>query len=216
MNGVTTHDAVPGGPREPRSVAELVALAERGERARYVWFWGHRPRPDGSVGPSCFSQWWPAPFTVDGVVYPTAEHWMMAEKARLFGDADAERRAIAAGHPQQAKSAGRTVRGFDEAVWQAHRFEVVVRGSVHKFGGHPALRAYLLGTGSRVLVEASPVDRVWGIGLTADDERAADPSRWRGLNLLGFALMEARQRLTAEPAPGGATSTEAAGSAPRA
>ncbi|QKV92278.1 NADAR family protein [Streptomyces sp. NA02950] len=191
-NGVTGRSPADGGPR---SVEELVALTARGERMKYVWFWGHRPRRDGGVGPGCFSQWWPSPFTVDGVTYATAEHWMMAGKARLFGDTDAERRVLAAGHPKQAKDAGRSVRGFDEAVWREHRFRLVVDGSVHKFGQHPALRDHLLGTGARVLVEASPVDRVWGIGLAADDERAADPARWRGLNLLGFALMEARQRL---------------------
>ncbi len=147
------------------------------------------------MGPGCFSQWWPSPFTVDGITYATAEHWMMAGKARLFDDAEAERRVLDASHPKQAKDAGRTVRGFDEETWLRHRFSLVVEGNVHKFGHHPELRDYLLGTGSRVLVEASPVDRVWGIGLAADDERAADPARWRGLNLLGFALMEARQRL---------------------
>ncbi|MFH8365297.1 NADAR family protein [Streptomyces sp. NPDC018031] len=188
----------PGELRDgPRSVTELVTRVAGGERFRYVWFWGHRPRPDGAVGHGCFSQWWPAPFTADGVRYATAEHWMMAGKARLFGDADAERRAVSAGHPKQAKDAGRSVRGFDEEVWAAHRFELVVCGSVLKFGQHPRLREYLLGTGSRVLVEASPLDRIWGIGLAADDERAPDPARWRGLNLLGFALMEARQRLAA-------------------
>lgn len=200
-NGVAGSVSADGGPR---SVEELVDRAARGERPKYVWFWGHRPRRDGSVGPGCFSQWWPAPFAVDGVTYPTAEHWMMAGKARLFGDADAERRAIDASHPKEAKDAGRSVRGFDEEIWRQRRFGLVVEGSVRKFGQHPSLRDYLLGTGSRVLVEASPVDRVWGIGLAADDERAADPARWRGLNLLGFALMEARQRLMAE---GGSTST---------
>lgn len=188
----------------PRSVEELLALLAGGERLKYVWFWGHRPRRDGEVGQGCLSQWWPAPFEAGGVRYATAEHWMMAGKARLFGDAEAERRAIAAVHPKQAKDVGRSVRGFDEEVWAAHRFELVVRGGVLKFGQHPALRDYLLGTGSRVLVEASPVDRVWGIGLAADDERAQDPARWRGLNLLGFALMEARQRLASSGAPGGA------------
>ncbi|MFI1433689.1 NADAR family protein [Streptomyces lydicus] len=179
----------------PRSVEELRRETATGRRVKYVHFWGHSPRRDGSPGPSCFSQWWPAPFTVEGVGYATAEHWMMAGKARLFGDAEAERRALAAKHPKQAKDAGRAVRGFDDETWQRHRFGLVVTGSVHKFGQHPALREYLLGTGSRVLVEASPLDRIWGIGLAADDERAGDPGRWRGLNLLGFALMEARQRL---------------------
>lgn len=175
----------------------LLARVRAGARIKYLCFWGHRPRPDGSIGPSCLSQWWPSPFTVDGVEYATAEHWMMAGKARLFADAEAERRVLAAAHPAGAKKAGRLVRGFDEAVWERERFRIVVEGSVHKFASDPALRAFLLGTGGRVLVEASPVDRVWGIGLAADDEAAQDPERWRGPNLLGFALMAARERLRA-------------------
>ncbi|MFC8246512.1 NADAR family protein [Streptomyces chartreusis] len=173
----------------------LIQEVRSGARIRYLHFWGHRPLPDGRVGASCLSQWWPSPFTVSGVSYATAEHWMMAEKARLFKDADAERQALAADHPSLAKKAGRLVRGFDNAAWERERFRIVVEGSVHKFGAHPELRAFLLGTGDRVLVEASPVDRVWGIGLAARDEGADDPERWRGPNLLGFALMEARARL---------------------
>lgn len=75
------------------------------------------------------------------------------------------------------------------------RYELVGRGSTAKFGGHPELKDFLLATHGRVLVEASPVDRIWGIGLTAEDDRAASPSTWRGLNLLGFALMTARDIL---------------------
>ncbi|WP_189233097.1 NADAR family protein [Streptomyces flaveolus] len=175
----------------------LLREVRAGARIKYLCFWGHRPLPDGRIGPSCLSQWWPSPFTVDGVEYATAEHWMMAGKARLFEDAEAERRVRAAGHPAEAKKAGRLVRGFDEAVWERERFRIVVEGSVHKFASDPVLRAFLLNTGERVLVEASPVDRVWGIGLTADDEAATDPERWRGANLLGFALMVARGRLRA-------------------
>ncbi|MEU9122144.1 NADAR family protein [Streptomyces sp. NPDC048506] len=193
--GTTTNAGGIRAADGPRSVEELCREAAAGKRMKYVHFWGHSPRRDGSLGASCFSQWWPAPFTVDGTTYATAEHWMMAGKARLFEDVEAERRAIAAGHPKQAKDAGRMVRGFDEQIWQRHRFDLVVEGSVHKFGQQTALREYLLGTGSRVLVEASPLDRIWGIGLAADDERAGNPERWRGLNLLGFALMETRQRL---------------------
>jgi ribA/ribD-fused uncharacterized protein len=173
----------------------LVREVRAGAGIKYLHFWGHRPRPDGRIGASCLSQWWPSPFTVDGIRYATAEHWMMAAKARLFGDAEAERLALAAEHPAQAKKAGRLVRGFDEETWRRERFGIVVEGSVHKFAAHPELREFLLGTGGRVLVEASPVDRVWGIGLAADDEAAFDPERWRGPNLLGFALMEARERL---------------------
>ncbi|MFS4094881.1 NADAR family protein [Streptomyces sp. AF1A] len=176
-------------------VEALIREVRAGSRVRYLHFWGHRPRPDGSIGASCLSQWWPSPFVVDGVSYATAEHWMMAGKARLFGDAEAERRVLAAEHPAEAKKAGRLVRGFDGAIWERERFRIVVGGSVHKFAAHDDLRAFLLNTGDRVLVEASPVDRVWGIGLAAGDEAARDPERWRGPNLLGFALMEARERL---------------------
>ncbi|GGY81582.1 NADAR family protein [Streptomyces nitrosporeus] len=180
---------------EQRHQDDLLARVARGERVKYLPFWGHRPRPDGRLGPSCLSQWWPAPFTVEGVAYASAEHWMMAGKARLFGDPEAEAEAVAARSPAAAKKAGRLVRGFDEEVWAGERFGLVVAGSVHKFGQDPALKAYLLGTGRRVLVEASPLDRVWGIGLAPDDPRAVRPDAWRGLNLLGFALMEARDRL---------------------
>ncbi|MGW7089523.1 NADAR family protein [Streptomyces sp. NPDC054871] len=177
------------------SVDALVAAVRAGEPVKYLHFWGHRPRRDGTLGSSCLSQWWPSPFTVDGVEYATAEHWMMAAKARLFSDAEAERAVLASRTPAEAKKAGRLVRGFDEAIWERERFGIVVEGSVRKFASTPALSSFLVGTGSRVLVEASPMDRVWGIGLAADDERAHAPERWRGPNLLGFALMEARDRL---------------------
>ncbi|WP_269854076.1 NADAR family protein [Streptomyces sp. RPT161] len=180
---------------EVRDREALAALVAGGAVPKYLMFWGHRPTRDGSVGPSCLSQWWPAEFAVDGVRYPTAEHWMMAGKARLFGDERTAAEVLAAGHPNEAKALGRQVRGFEEELWARHRWDLVVEGNVAKFGQHPALRDFLLGTRSRVLVEASPLDRVWGIGLAADDERAADPARWRGSNLLGFALMETRSRL---------------------
>ncbi|MGW2227428.1 NADAR family protein [Streptomyces formicae] len=181
-----------------RSVADLVRVVRAGEKVKYLHFWGHAPRRDGSLGASCFSQWWPSPFTVDGVGYATAEHWMMAAKARLFGDAEAERAVLAARTPAEAKNAGRLVRDFDETTWARERFGIVVEGSVHKFTSDPALRDFLAGMGRRVLVEASPLDRVWGIGLAADDPRAQDPTRWQGANLLGFALMAARE-LTEAP-----------------
>lgn len=181
-------------------VEALISEVRAGAKVKYLHFWGHRPRPDGRIGASCLSQWWPSPFVVDGVEYATAEHWMMAGKARLFEDAEAEQRILAAKHPAQAKKAGRLVRGFDEAIWERERFRIVVEGSVAKFAADGALRAFLLSTGDRVLVEASPLDRVWGIGLAADDAAASDPERWRGPNLLGFALMEAREILAAKEA----------------
>jgi ribA/ribD-fused uncharacterized protein len=177
------------------SVPSLLEYIAAEERPKYLFFWGHTPPRDGAVGKHCLSQWWPASFEVDGVIYPTAEHFMMAEKARLFGDEESRLRIIAAPHPNIAKVIGRTVAGFDEERWNDARFDIVVRGSSAKFGQNPELRSFLLNTSERVLVEASPVDRVWGIGLAEDNVRATDPEQWLGLNLLGFALMEARHHL---------------------
>lgn len=122
---------------------------------KWLMFWGHQPQVDGSVGEGRLSQWWACRFTVDEVEYVSAEHWMMASKARMFGDLDAVASILAARTSAEAKNLGWLVRGFDERAWAQRRFELVVEGNVAKFG------------------------------------------HWRGLNLLGFALMEARERLAA-------------------
>ncbi|MCT2590182.1 NADAR family protein [Streptomyces sp. N2-109] len=182
-------------PVVPRDVTELRRLEQRGQRLKFLYFWGHRPPRGGGIGSGCLSQWWQADFAVEGVTYRSAEQCMMAEKAWLFGDERTAARILAARDPGEIKALGRQVARFDEETWEAHRYAIVVRANVAKFGQHPQLRDYLLTTGRRVLVEASPVDRIWGIGLAADDDRAARPAEWRGLNLLGFALMDARAAL---------------------
>ncbi|WP_344310183.1 NADAR family protein [Fodinicola feengrottensis] len=179
----------------PRTVAEACRAEAAGQALKFLFFWGHQPAPDGRVTASCLSQWWEADFTVDGVTYRSAEHFMMASKAMLFDDSAAADRILAASHPNDAKKLGREVRGFDEDTWNKHRFDIVVRANAAKFGQHPDLSGFLLSTEKRLIVEASPVDRVWGIGLTAQDERAQRPSTWRGLNLLGFALIDVRTQL---------------------
>nr|WP_153037014.1 NADAR family protein [Amycolatopsis sp. YIM 10] len=173
---------------------ELVAAVEAGERVEFFFFWGHTPG-EAPVGKWCLSQWWPAEFTVDGVRYRSAEQFMMAEKARLFGDPEAERLILAAETPAEAKKLGRGVRDFDQDTWVARRFDIVVRGNEAKFGQDGRLREFLLSTGDQVLVEAAPRDVIWGIGLGASNPRAADPAAWRGRNLLGFALMAVRDAL---------------------
>jgi ribA/ribD-fused uncharacterized protein len=185
-----------GVSEQPSDVDEVVMLARSGRPLKYVFFWGHRPQRDGSIGTGCLSQWWPSAFTVEGVRFATAEHYMMWRKALLFGDEESAVRIVAASHPRQAKMLGRRVRGFDEQTWADERRAIVREASVAKFGQRAELRDFLLGTGKRILVEASPTDRIWGIGLAATDERVADPAQWRGLNLLGFALMEARAQLS--------------------
>ncbi|MCB1515203.1 MAG: NADAR family protein [Hyphomicrobiaceae bacterium] len=177
------------------NLASLIAEIEAQRTFKYVYFWGDKG-PADQAGPFVLSQWRvPASFTLDGITYPTAEHYMMAEKARLFGDEATRAKVLAASSPGAAKALGREVSGFDDAVWEHHRFDIVVAGSTAKFAQNPALRTYLLETGSKVLVEAAPNDTVWGVGLARDDERILDPRTWRGLNLLGFALMKARAAL---------------------
>lgn len=178
-----------------RSVEGLLRALEVGATPKYVLFWGHQPNADGSIGKGCFSQWFEASFQIDGQPYLTAEHFMMAEKARLFDDVETRASILAARTPAEAKKLGRGVKGFDDARWEHGRFDIVVRANEAKFSQNRALRDYLLTSGDRVLVEASPVDRIWGIGLAANDERAVEPRAWCGLNLLGFALMEVRARL---------------------
>ena len=173
----------------------LCDAVRSGARVKYVFFWGHTPTSHGEIGKECLSQWYPARFEVDGVAFPTAEHYMMYRKALLFADHDVAAQVLRAPNPGAAKSLGRSVRGFVEAVWNEHRSTIVVDGNYAKFSQSAALREFLLTTKASVLVEASPVDRVWGIGLASDAEHADNPLMWRGLNLLGFALMDVRERL---------------------
>ncbi|HET9959330.1 MAG TPA: NADAR family protein [Polyangiaceae bacterium] len=182
-------------PRNLRSREALVDWIEAGGVADYTFFWGHGASPADGIGKNCLSQWYGSEFEIDGVRYATAEHYMMAEKARLFADTESVRAILAAPHPADAKRLGRSVRNFAESTWCEHRMRIVVRGNLAKFGQHAALLEFLRGTQDQVLVEASPADRVWGIGLDAGHPHAREPKQWRGLNLLGFALMEVRSAL---------------------
>jgi len=173
----------------------VAALINSDEPKKYLFFWGHTPSKDGSVTKSCFSQWWEQPFTESDITYKSAEHYMMAKKALLFNDHEIMDKIIACASPAEAKKLGREVTGYDDALWLAHRFEIVKQGNYLKFSQHPLLKTFLLQTGDRVLVEASPVDEIWGIGMVADNPDAAYPEKWYGLNLLGFALMEVRDEL---------------------
>jgi ribA/ribD-fused uncharacterized protein len=185
----------------PLDVDELRARVAGGARFAYRHFWGHRARPDGVLTDSVYSQWWPCRFEVDGQAFSSAEQFMMAGKARLFGDEETRAKILAVPDPGKVKALGRQVRGFDEAPWAAARFDLVTRGNLAKFGDDARLRAHLLASGDDVLVEASPLDAIWGIGLAADSPLAGDPAGWRGLNLLGFALVRTRAILRGDLPP---------------
>lgn len=182
--------------KTPNSRDGLILAMQKGFQPKWAFFWGHTPAKDGSITKACFSQWWSGhAFEVDGTRYPTAEHFMMAEKARLFRDEAHLAAILAAKSPAIAKKLGRQVTGFDDQVWLQHRWNIVVRANTAKFTQHPELKQFLQQTGDRVIVEASPYDRIWGIGMSADHLDAERPQNWKGLNLLGFALMQVRELL---------------------
>jgi len=175
-----------------RRLAAARAADAAGSAPPVMLFYDHEGT---EPGPWVLSQWFPAPFTVDGDRYPHAEAWMMAAKARTFGDDAALAELLAGPSPERAKAVGRAVREFDATAWAARAYDVVVRGNLEKFGQHAELRAYLVSTAPALLVEASPVDRVWGTGLGEDEPGARSPAAWPGRNLLGFALTEVREQL---------------------
>ena len=176
----------------------LVDLVEKKNKVNYLFFWGHKVSKDNNVTKSCFSQWWKSSFVVEDVVYKTAEHWMMAKKAELFGDDEILKKILESLTPADAKKLGRKVKNFDPSVWDTNCSTIVSEGNYHKFSQNIKLKEFLLSSGSLVLVEASPVDKIWGIGMAENDEHVKNPRLWKGQNLLGFALMQVRDRLLYE------------------
>ena len=147
-------------------------------------FWG---------GP--FSQWAKCTFTIDGIEYNCAEQYMMAEKARLFKDEDSLDQIMASKNPRDQKAIGRKVKGFVQEEWEAVARDVVTKANLAKFSQDQTLKDFILGTGDDHIVEASPYDRIWGVGIAEDDERIWDKDQWDGKNWLGECLMEVREAL---------------------
>ncbi|UTW54380.1 NADAR family protein [Kordiimonas sp. SCSIO 12610] len=182
----------------PGNVKQLISLTKK-KNVKYLFFWGHKQRTP-EVTKTCLSQWYPSPFyhnpnDQSSTRYATAEHYMMVQKAVLFHDYDIAKKILADDDPARAKELGRQVSNFDSAIWNAKNYYTVFDGNVLKFSQNPELKDYLLSTGKRILVEASPNDKIWGIGMTEDHSDACNPARWKGENLLGFALMKARSYL---------------------
>jgi ribA/ribD-fused uncharacterized protein len=177
--------------RLPLDLEALRACVRDGQSFTYLPFYGHTAEP-GRITNAVYSQFYPAEFGIDGVRYRWAEQWMMAAKARLFGDQEALAAILGADEPLACKKIGRTVRNYDDGHWSAARFGLVVTGNIAKFSQNQLLRDHLLGSGDAILVEAAPRDQIWGIGFGRDNPAVNDPLRWRGRNLLGFALVKVR------------------------
>lgn len=177
------------------SIENIVKRYNNGETLKYIFFWGHQPKAEGVVLQECLSQWYNCSFIVDDVKYSTAEQYMMSQKAMLFKDVETYNKIMQSNHPKEYKQLGRQVKNFNEAVWESSRYDIVLKGNLAKFSQNEPLKEYLLSTNYRVLVEASPYDTIWGIGCNRYSNGVTNPNTWKGLNLLGFALMEVRDTI---------------------
>lgn len=149
----------------------------------FVLFWG---------GP--FSQWYKHDMEIDGVVYNCCEQYMMAQKANTFNDKEALDKIMASKDPKEQKAIGRTVKNFNAQMWDRICQDIVFRANLAKFSD-PELKKFLFSFANEEIVEASPYDKIWGIGLSEDDPRALDKSQWQGTNWLGEAIMRVRETL---------------------
>ena len=175
---------------------DIIRRYNGGEKLSFLFFWGHHPAADGQIAKSCLSQWWPVLFEIDGVTYNCAEQYMMACKARLFpGNEDLLELILKEKDPKNHKKYGRMVRNYDDRVWSEKRAWYVYQGNLAKFSQNNNLKEFLLNTGDDILVEASPYDTIWGIGMKAGEKGIENPKNWKGKNLLGFELKSVRDTL---------------------
>lgn len=176
------------------NVEKIKEIVRKNPTTEIIYFWGHTPNPK-KMTKSCFSQWYDCYFEVDGVLYHTTEQYMMASKARLFGDEEVLQEIMESYHPHDYKKLGRKVRGFVPEPWDGKKYDIVVAGNKAKFSQNADIREFLLSTGDAILVEASPYDKIWGIGLDKETAMKGSVEQWQGENLLGCALMEVRDWL---------------------
>jgi len=151
---------------------------------KFVFFWG-----------GTFSQWCPSKFTVNGVEYNCCEQYMMAAKAVLFNDTKAHAEIMGTTSPAVQKSIGRKVKGFNTYQWEQICHDVVYEANYAKFTQNTVMLQELINTGTREIVEASPKDKIWGIGMHETHPDILDKSKWQGTNWLGKAIMKVREKI---------------------
>lgn len=161
----------------------------------FVFFWGPG---EARLPKGCFNQWHPAKFEHKGFKFANAEQAMMADKAITFKDFEILEEILDCVEPYAVKALGRLVKNFSNPKWIEVRLAIVVEINYQKFSQNPEMLATLLATGDAILVEASPVDKIWGIGMKEGAPGILNPRNWKGLNLLGEALMIVRARLREE------------------
>lgn len=142
-----------------------------------------------------FNQWSWCAFQEDGIDYICPEQYMMAKKAELFGDKYTQHKIMESTNPKEQKALGRKVSGFNQSIWDKHCKQIVYKGNLLKFTQNKKFRDKLFATVGTTLVEASPFDRVWGVGLTETDPLILDRKNWQGTNYLGEILTKLRDDL---------------------
>ncbi|OCL13213.1 DUF1768-domain-containing protein [Glonium stellatum] len=176
---------------QKKSKNTVASSPTAGLESRSIYFWREYGHDYGFL-----SQWYESAWEHEGTTYVSAEMWMMVQKARLFGDEQIAQAMLETTDPKAHKAFGRKVSDFDPEVWDQNKNRIVKEGNWHKFTkskDQAELQKLLLATGDKELVEASPFDKIWGIGFT---EKGAEKNRHKwGQNLLGKALMDVRDRL---------------------
>ena len=150
----------------------------------YYFFWKHR-----------LSQWHMVDFVVEGTTYNCCEQYMMASKAILFGDTTSFFNIMDTKNPHEHQKLGRVVAHYNQEVWDANKYDIVLKGNRARFDQSKECQELLLSTAPKILVESSPYDKIWGIGLSQDDPRILDSTQWLGQNLLGKILTQVRDEL---------------------
>ncbi|CAG5125189.1 unnamed protein product [Candidula unifasciata] len=166
-----------------------VKTANSEQNESYFFFYGNK---------SPFSQHYKARFSVDGVVYNCGEQFMMYSKAALFKDEAMKQKIMSTDDPVKQKKFGRQVQNFEKDVWNKAAETVVKIASKAKFDQNEEMRKQLFATYPKILAEASPRDRIWGIGLGASNPKTLNKANWRGQNKLGYILTEVRDELMKE------------------
>ncbi len=149
--------------------------------------------PDDENG--YLSNWYMSRFVVEGVAFSSMEQYMMYQKAVRFGDSDIASQIMRTDDVARIKQFGRQVSGYDDHIWNGMRQIIVFEGLSAKFSQNNELKEKLIATGNSILAECAVKDRIWGIGLSMTDPDRHDMSKWKGQNLLGYALMLVRERL---------------------
>lgn len=178
-----------------KSKYDKESIITNGNDDDFIFFWGHTPSKDGSITETCLSQWWNCNFYENGIMFCCAEQYMMYKKALLFSDFEYAQKIVQCNDAKKIKEYGRLVRNFDEKIWNDNKHSIVMQGNLLKFSQNSELKDYLLHTNLKILVEASPYDKIWGIGMKKGTNGILNPQNWKGENLLGFIIMDIRDRL---------------------